>query len=131
MIDFPNKKEEEFATRRRTDKLYQLEDLGLIEFTPQKFGTEMEMAFSFKSEKLEEWLDNRTIGGKKLPKKQSLLVDDVIFTMFFMLRETGNKEIDDAFLNIFKKRLGNPKFKKYFDKNLGKVWRERGIIFRK
>lgn len=125
MLKFPNQNEEKQAVSRGMDKVYELEDIGIIRNEPQKVDGEMQMCVAPNMEKIEEWLDNRTVDGKKLTKKQGETIDQFVYLLFVAMNKNGDER-----MNIFAKRMTNPQFIKWKDKQARKYhWKFAALSF--
>ena len=125
MLKFPNQKEEKQAVSRGMNKVYELEDLGIIRNEPQKIDGEMQMCVAPNFEKIEEWLDKRTVDGKKLTKKQGETVDQFVYFIFVATTQNSEKITD-----VFAKRMNDPQFIKWKNKQARKYhWKFSALSF--
>ena len=125
MLNFPNQNEEKKALSRGTNQVYELEDLGIIRSEPQKIDGEMQMCIAPNIEKVEEWLDNRTVDGNKLTKKQGETIDQFVYFLFVAMSQNGDEKT-----NIFAKRMNNPQFLKWKNKQARKYhWKFSALSF--
>ena len=99
---------------RGMKKVYELEELGIITQEPIKAFGEMQMCAKPNIERMEEWLDNRTIDGKKMTKKQGEMIDEFVYLCMF------TKTVEGEILGIFKNRMNDPKFLKWQKKQARK-----------
>ena len=119
MVKFPNEKEEKQVSSYGMSKVYELEDMGIIRNEPIKVNEEMQMCAIPNLEKIEEWPDNRTVNGNKLTKKQGETIDQFVYFLFVAIQQNNDERI-----NIFLKRMDNPQFRKWKDKQAGKYHRK-------
>ena len=125
MLKFPSQKAEKQTTSHGMNKVYELEDIGIIRNEPQKVDGEMQMCIAPNMEKIEEWLDNRTVDGKKLTKKQGETIDQFVYFLFVSMQQNGDERI-----NIFIKRMDNPQFVKWKNKQARKYhWKFAALSF--
>ncbi len=125
MLKFPNQKEEKQAVSRGTNQVYELEDLGIIRSEPQKVDGEMQMCITPNFKKIDEWLDTRTIDGKKLTKKQGVIIDQFVY--FVLVATTQNSGI---ITDVFSKRMNDPQFIKWKNKQARKYhWKFAAMSF--
>ena len=125
MLKFPSQKAEKQATSNGMNKVYELEDIGIIRNEPQKIDGEMQMCIAPNIEKVEEWLDNRTVDGNKLTKKQGETIDQFVYFLFVAMSQNGDEKT-----NIFAKRMNNPQFLKWKNKQARKYhWKFGALSF--
>ena len=115
MLKLPSQKAEQQTVSHGMNKVYELEDIGIIQNIPQKVNGEMQMCVSPNMEKIEEWLDNRTVDGKKLTKKQGETIDQFVYFLFVSMQRNGDERV-----NVFIKRMDNPQFVKWKNKQARK-----------
>ena len=125
MVKFPSQKAEKQANSYGMNKVYELEDIGIIRNEPQKVDGEMQMCIAPNFEKIDEWLNNRTIDGKKLTKKQGETVDQFVYFVF-----VATTQDSDKITNVFEKRMNDPQFIKWKDKQARKYhWKFSALSF--
>ena len=125
MLKFPSQKAEKQATSNGMNKVYELEDIGIIRNEPQKIDGEMQMCIAPNIEKVEEWLDKRTVDGNKLTKKQGETIDQFVYFLFVAMSQNGDEKT-----NIFAKRMNNPQFVKWINKQARKYhWKFGALSF--
>lgn len=115
MLKFPNQNEEKQKVSRGMNKVYELEDLGIVMSEPQKLDGEMQMCIAPNFEKIAEWLDKRTVDGQKLTKKQGETINQFIYLIFVAETKNGSQISD-----VFAKRMNDPQFIKWKDKQARK-----------
>lgn len=122
MANFPSENQ---WNQRGLDLAYQLEDIGILEFSPSKVEGEMQMCIKPNIDYCREWIISRTINGEKLTKKKTALVDRFIFVFMTsnLVDENGNK-ID--FLRDTLKIEQTPQLLKWYKKQREKYL--RGVI---
>ena len=125
MLKFPSQKAEKQATSNGMNKVYELEDIGIIRNEPQKIDGEMQMCIAPNIEKVEEWLDKRTVDGNKLTKKQGETIDQFIYFLYVAMSQNSDEKT-----NIFAKRMNNPQFVKWINKQARKYhWKFGALSF--
>ena len=125
MLKFPSQKAEKQATSNGMNKVYELEDIGIIRNEPQKIDGEMQMCIAPNNEKVEEWLDNRTVDGNKLTKKQGETIDQFVYFLYVAMSQNSDEKT-----NIFAKRMNNPQFVKWIKKQARKYhWKFGALSF--
>ena len=125
MLKFLNQHEEKQTVSRGMNQVYELEDLGIIRSEPQKINGEMQMCIAPNFEKIDEWLDKRTVDGKKLTKKQGEIINQFVYFMFVATTKNSGIKTD-----VFSKRMNDPQFIKWKNKQARKYhWKFSALSF--
>lgn len=114
------------------EKYYVLEHFGLIEISPDKFDDKIQMAMSLNFNKIEEWLDFRTVEGNKIPKKQAAIIDEILlFCYHVSINDDSLNKPENRLIPIISTRLQDPHFAKFADKTLQKFLRNNKANLRR